>query len=356
MAGLSREQIEIVDVGRLVEDVLAMPQHLEDALWRVESAAVEPVLGVSDDLGPLLVCGMGGSAIGGDLAAAVLGERLLRPLQTVRGYELPMWASPGSVVLCASYSGNTEETLACYEAAGALGALRIAVTTGGRLGAAARDDGVPVIPLPAGLQPRAAVAYMLVAVLEVAAMSGVALRLKTEIDAAASSLVDLAAEWGPDAPADSLAKRVAQRVHKTCVCIYGAGPTAPIAMRWKTQINENSKVPAFWAELPEADHNEICGWDSASSLGSFLAVFLEDADQHPRVRQRAELTASLIEPEAAGTLRLESRGVNRVERVLSLVLLGDLVSIYLAVLRGIDPTPVPMIDRLKAELEREEVV
>lgn len=356
MAGLSREQIETVDVSRIVDDVLAMPQHLEDALWRVESAGLEPVLGASDDLGPLLVCGMGGSAIGGDLAAAVLGERLLRPLQTVRGYELPMWASPQSVVMCASYSGNTEETLACYEAAGALGAIRIVVTTGGRLGESARADGVPVVPLPAGLQPRAAVAYMLVTVLEVAALSRVALHLKTEIDAAASSLVDMAADWAPGAPPDSLAKRVAQRIHKTTVCVYGAGPTAPIAMRWKTQINENAKVPAFWAELPEADHNEICGWDSAASLGSFMAVFLEDSDQHPRVRQRVELTASLIESQAAGTLRIESRGVNRVERVLSLVLLGDLVSIYLAVLRGADPTPVPVIERLKAELAREEVV
>jgi glucose/mannose-6-phosphate isomerase len=355
MPGLTRQEIEMVDRSGQVGDVLALPQHLEDALWRVESAQLERFLGSSDDLAQLLVCGMGGSAIGADLAGAVLGERLLRPMRTVRGYELPGWASPSSVVLCASYSGNTEETLACYDAAGALGAIRIALTTGGRLAAAARDDGVPVIPLPAGLQPRAAVGYMFVAALEVAALSGVALHVKTEIDAAASSLVDLAAEWGPDADSDSLAKRVAQRIHKTCVCMYGAGPTAPVAMRWKTQINENAKVPAFWAELPEADHNEIVGWENASSLGSFMAVFLEDADQHPRVRQRVELTAELIEPQAAGTLRLESRGVNRVERVLSLVMLGDLVSIYLAVLRGSDPTPVPVIERLKAELAREEV-
>jgi glucose/mannose-6-phosphate isomerase len=189
----------------------------------------------------------------------------------------------------------------------------------------------------------------------VAALAGVARHLKTEIDAAASSLTDLAASWGPDADSDSLAKRVAQRVHKTCVCVYGAGLTAPVAMRWKTQINENAKVPAFWAELPEADHNEICGWENAPSLGSFMGVFLEDSDQHPRVRQRVELTAGLIDPNAAGTLRLESQGVNRVERVLSLVLLGDLVSAYLAVLRGTDPTPVPMIERLKEELAREEV-
>jgi glucose/mannose-6-phosphate isomerase len=137
--------------------------------------------------------------------------------------------------------------------------------------------------------------------------------------------------------------------------MYGAVPTTAVANRWKTQLNENSKLPAFAAELPEADHNEIVGWQEAASLCSFTAVFLEDVDQHPRVRQRIELTAALIEPQAAGALRLESIGSNPVERVLSLVLLGDLVSVYLAVLRGIDPQPVEQIERLKAALARAEV-
>jgi len=134
--------------------------------------------------------------------------------------------------------------------------------------------------------------------------------------------------------------------------IYGADLTAPVAYRWKTQINENAKQPAFAAELPEADHNEIVGWEGAPDLGRFLAIFLEDADQHPRVRRRIELTADLIEPGAAGTLRVESRGAAPLDRLLSLVLLGDLASIYLAVLRGLDPTPVTVIERLKVELEQ----
>jgi glucose/mannose-6-phosphate isomerase len=354
MPGLTRDQIESVDAARQIEDVLAIPEHLDDALWRVQSAGLDQTLGQLDGLGPMLVCGMGGSAIGGDLAAAALGDRLTKPMTTVRGYELPSWSSPDSIVLCASYSGGTEETLACYEAAGALGAVRVAVTTGGRLAEAARADGVPVIPIPAGLQPRAAVAYMTVSALEVAAAAEVGQGVRTEIDAAASGLAQLVREWGPDADSDSLAKRVAQRIHRTCVCVYGAGPTTAAAKRWKTQLNENAKVPAFAAELPEADHNEIVGWQNASALGSFMAVFLEDADQHPRVRQRVELTASLIEGEAAGTLRLESVGSNPVERLLSLVLLGDLVSVYLAVLQGTDPTPVLPIDRLKAALARDE--
>ena len=134
--------------------------------------------------------------------------------------------------------------------------------------------------------------------------------------------------------------------------IAGAGLTAPVAYRWKTQINENAKMPCFANELPEMDHNEIAGWQGARELGRFTAVFLDDSDLHPRIRQRIELTRGLIEAQAAGTYRVESIGQNGTERLVSLVLLGDLVSVYLAVLRGVDPSPVPALDRLKSALAR----
>ena len=136
----------------------------------------------------MIVCGMGGSAIGADLAAAALGDRLTRPLVTVRGYGLPSWATPEWTVLCSSYSGNTEETLACFEAAEALGARRIVVSTGGQLVDGAREAGLPVVGLPGIFQPRAAVAYMFTVVAEVAALAGAAPRVHTEIDAAAAFL------------------------------------------------------------------------------------------------------------------------------------------------------------------------
>ena len=352
MPQLSREEIASVDVSMQIDDVLAMPSQLEDALWRVESARVEGAFGQPQSEGGLLVCGMGGSAVGGDLAHAALGSRLTMPLETVRGYELPSWATPEWVVLCASYSGSTEETLACYEAAGALGARRIVVTTGGPLAEMARSDGVPVIGIPSGLQPRAAVAYMLVSTLEVAAFAGVAPRLRTEIDGCSARLGELVEEWGPESPPDSDAKQVAERVNGACICIYGAGPTAAAAYRWKTQLNENAKVPAFAAALPEADHNEIVGWEGVPAIGRFVAIFLEDSEQHPRIRRRIELTAELVAGDCADSLRLESRGDNPLERLLSLVLLGDLVSLYVAILRGVDPAPVQVIERLKAELGR----
>ena len=167
----------------MIDDVLGIPDQLRDALWRIESARLEPA-----EAAGVIVCGMGGSAIGADLAAAALGDRLTRPLVTIRGYGLPSWATPEWTVLCSSYSGNTEETLACFEAAEALGARRIVASTGGALVDGAREAGLPVVGLPGIFQPRAAVAYMFTVVAEVAALAGAAPRVHTEIDAAAAFL------------------------------------------------------------------------------------------------------------------------------------------------------------------------
>ncbi|HEX2015161.1 MAG TPA: bifunctional phosphoglucose/phosphomannose isomerase [Solirubrobacteraceae bacterium] len=345
---LSRESIGSLDTSNQLDDILDLPNHLRDALWRVESAGLKPN-GTSDGL---VVAGMGGSAVGGALASAALGDHASRPILAARAYGLPPWTTPDTTVLCASYSGNTEETLGCYEAAGALGAVRIVATTGGRLADMARADGVPVIPLPGGFQPRAAVGYMMVTALEVAALCGAGPRLTAEIDVAASHTEPLVAEWGPDAPEDSPAKALARGLCDSVPVIAGAGLTGPLAYRWKTQLNENAKLPAFSHELPELDHNEIVGWQSAPGLGRFSAVFLEDTDTHPRVQARIELTEKLIAPFAAATYRVQTRGETALQRVVSLILLGDLVSLYAAILRGVDPGPVEVIDRLKQALSQ----
>jgi glucose/mannose-6-phosphate isomerase len=345
-AVLDRDAVARVDPSGMAGDILDLPAHLGDALWRVESAGLEP----RDTPGGLVVAGMGGSAIGGALARAALGDHASRPILVANTYGLPPWTTPDTTILCASYSGDTEETLACYESAAALGAPRVVVTTGGRLAEMARADDVDVIPLPGGFQPRAAVAYVLVAALEVAALCGAGARLTAEIDVAASHTEGLVAEWGPDAAEDSLAKLIARGLHGSIPVIAGAGLTAPIAYRWKTQINENAKLPAFWHQLPELDHNEILGWDGSGELGRFAAVFLDDSDSHPRIKTRIELTEQLVATHASATFRVQTRGQTTLERVVSLVLLGDLVSLYLAVLRGVDPTPVEAIVALKREL------
>lgn len=355
MAGSSSETTELrldpatiqaVDTSDLLADIIGLPEHLRDALWKVESANLQPW----DSPGGMVVAGMGGSAVGGALARAMLGDHASRPILASRTYGLPAWTTPDTTVLCASYSGDTEETLACYEAAGALGARRVTVTSGGQLAELARADGVPVIPVAGGFQPRAAVAYMTVAALEVARLCGAGPRMGAEIDVAADYLEQLVVEWGADSAEDSEAKMLARALHDSVPCIAGSGLTSPIAYRWKCQFNENAKIPAFTHELPELDHNELVGWQDASSLGRFAAVFLDDSDTPPRVKERIALTSELIGDQATSTHVIESRGRTTVERVFSLVLLGDLLSLYVAVLRGTDPTPVDVIETLKARL------
>jgi glucose/mannose-6-phosphate isomerase len=344
MDALDRAAVAAVDSTNQVDEILGLPDHLRDALWRVDSAAIAP----REAPGGLVVAGMGGSAVGGRLAAGALGSRLRRPLVISDGYVLPGWVGPETLVLCSSYSGSTEETLAAYDDAGERGAQRIAVTTGGPLAERARRDGVPVIPVPGGFQPRAAVGYSLVAALEAAALCGAGPSLRDEVEGAASLAEGLAAEWGPDGPDDGEAKALARRLHGTIPVVAGAELAAAAAYRWKCQINENAGLPAFASVLPELDHNEVVGWPGAD--GRLSAVFLEDPGAHPRNRLRSELTA---EQAAAGTAvveRVTARGESPTERLVSLVLLGDLVSLYLAVLRGEDPASIPPIDALKAAL------
>ncbi len=325
--------------GDMLDAVKAMPDHLRDALWRIETARAATM-----EAPMAFVCGMGGSAIGGDLAVAALSDRLTKPMLVARGYELPAWAPAGSAVLCSSYSGDTEETLACYAAAEALGARRLVATTGGELAEAARADDVPVIGLPAGLQPRAAVGYMFCVAAELAALSLAGPRLHTEIDAAASHLGDAFEA------AESRARDLAGQIGDAIPVIHGSDLTASVAYRWKCQINENAKMPAYSAALPEADHNEIEGW--SGSEGGFSAIFLEDRDQHPRERRRFELTAKAIEPYAAGVINLETEGETRTERVLHTVMLGDLLAIELANARGVDPQAVEVLEGFKKEMGR----
>ena len=342
-AELSRDAIRAIDPKDMLGDVLEQPAHLSDALWRVESADIKRF----EAPGGLAICGMGGSGIGADLAIAAIGDRAKRPISTVRGYELPSWVGEETAVLLSSHSGNTEETLSCYEAAGKVGAKRISVTTGGKLAESARADGVPVIGIPSGMLPRAAVGYGAVCSLEVAAICGAAPSLRSEVDAAAALERKLTDDWGPDAPDNSLAKSLARTLHGSIPVIYGAGMTAAVARRWKSQVNENAKRHGFFAELPEADHNEICAWASGAPLS---VVFLDDDALHPRLRRRIELTAEIAREGAKAVEVVQSVGHTAFERMMSLVFLGDLVSVYLAALDGTDPTPIEVLERFKVEL------
>ncbi|HEY6692898.1 MAG TPA: bifunctional phosphoglucose/phosphomannose isomerase [Solirubrobacteraceae bacterium] len=346
MGSLDVDAVAAVDSTGQAEDMLDLAVHLRDALWRVDSASI----GAIDAPGGLIVAGMGGSAIGGRLASGAIGARARRPIVVADNYALPGWAGPETLVLCSSYSGATEETLSAYDDAAERGAQRVVATTGGALADRARRDDVPVIPIPSGFQPRAAVGYSLVAALEAAAVCGAAPSLRAETEAAADLAERLAEEWGPEGPEDGAAKALARQLHGTVPVIAGAGVGVAAAYRWKCQINENAALPAFASAVPELGHNEVVGWPAARELGRFSAVFLDDPGAHPRNVLRTELLAGQVAGWADVVERVAPHGESAVERIVSLVLLGDLVSLYLAVLRGEDPVAIAPIDALKAAL------
>lgn len=323
----------------MIDDILGIPEQMRDAVWRVQSAG----LSAHPDAPGVLICGVGGSAIGGDLAAAALGDRRTKPVVTVRSYRIPPWAGSEWLVLCSSYSGETVETLNCMREAAAAGNPRISATTGGTLAEIAREGGDPVIGLPSVFQPRAAVGYMFVVAAEAAALAGAGPRVHDEIEAAAAFLDESKDEL------TELAGEIAAKIERTIPVIHGCDLTVPVARRWKTQINENAKHPAGFSELPEAGHNELEGW-TETDAGLLSAVFLEDADQPDRERRRVELTADLIAGREAKVVRVETRGETRIARMMWAVMLGDLVSVKLAGCLGSDPEPVAALDHIKNQL------
>ena len=342
---LDRASLGEHDTTDQLTDVLALPEHLRDALWKAESAN----LGTWDSPGGLVVAGMGASAMGGLLARVALADHASRPIFVSRAYGLPPWTTPDTTVLCASYSGETEETLACFEAAGALGAKRIVVTTGGALARAAREEGVPVIPIAGGLRSSTAVGYVVAATLEVAAACGIGPSMTAELDVTAEHLEALVSEWGPEGAEGSELKALARALHGTIPVLVGAGLTTPLASRAKDQINRLARTPAFASELPDLGHDEIAGWERAERLGRFSAVFLDDADTHPRVRALQQRTAELVGARGVATQQLATRGESAVERVLSGVLAADLLALYLGHLGGVDPSAPSDVERLQAE-------
>jgi glucose/mannose-6-phosphate isomerase len=301
----------------------------------------------------IVVLGMGGSAIGGELAAGYLADELAVPMASVRDYDVPTYVGPSTLVIASSYSGNTEETLAAYNGAATRGARIICSTTGGELAARAEAAGHDLIRIPKGLPPRAALAYSLVPLIVVLGRLGLVADRGREIDSAAASAAGAARLFGLETPAASNpAKDLAAWLHGRAAFVYGVAPrTSVVATRWVGQLAENSKILAHAGELPEMNHNEIVGWSRPGAMANAARiVFLRDVDDHPRSARRIEITRDALESRGVATREVESFGESRLARILSLVSLGDFASYYLAALDSVDPTPVEPIDRLKRAL------
>lgn len=303
----------------------------------------------ADAIDSVVIAGMGGSAIAGDLLIGAFWDRLRKPVQVVRGYSLPGWAGERTLVIGSTFSGTTEETLTCTMDAVDRTCPAIGVSTGGKMTAFYRPQGVPVVEPPASPMPRAAGVQMLACLLVICERMGVLPALDADLAEGRERLQAAVAAYGPEVPvADNPAKQVAGHLEGKLPLIWGAQMTAPIAYRWKCQINENANLPAFDAAFPEHNHNEIVGMEGFPGLGVRPhVVILRDPRQHRQIERRFGVAADLLAPYIDGVTQVTADGRTDLARLLDLVLLGDYGSMYLAVLRHVDPGPIELIGRLK---------
>ena len=298
----------------------------------------------------VLVAGMGGSASSGDLLAGCAAERLDVPVIVHRGYGLPTMAGERDLVIASSYSGDTVESLSAAEAALSRGCPLVAVTSGGRLAALARERGVPRVTLPAGLMPRMALGYLFFPLLGILKSADLHVVKAAEIDEAFSVVDALAGELHPARPtATNEAKRLARAIGDSLPVVYGGPITGTVAYRWKTDLEENAKTFAVAGVLPEMNHNEIEAW-SAPLARQLSLVLLRDGEEGREIARRFGLLRELIGSGAAGVVEASTRGDSVIARLLSLASLGQWTSYYLAILRGVDPWSVPVLDALKGRM------
>jgi len=344
------------------------PQDMMGAILGLpEQCEAAKSIGLAADLGAVpgrpfasvILAGLGGSAIGGDLLRSCYGPHLRCPFEVARDYHLPAYVGPNTLVFASSNSGNTEETLSSYDQARRAGATIVAFTTGGELEKRARRDGVPVVLFPGGLQPRAAIGNSFVPLIVASARIGLmSSALVDDIDEAVAVMRGVRDRCNPDAPdGQNEARRLAGAWQGRLPVIYGSqGERGFAAYRWKTQINENAKAYAISNVFPELNHNETVGWAGAHGQGapesSLRVCILRDDREPAHIRRRVELTKKILAEHADGVDESWAVGESALARMMSLVYLGDFASCYLAYAYGEDPTPVKVIDWLKSELAK----
>lgn len=340
--------LRATDPGDMLNVVTALASHVRDAHAAGLAAASLPDL---DGVTAVVFCGMGGSAVAGDVLKHACRDVLRVPVDVNRSPLLPAFAGSDTLVVVSSYSGNTSETLSSFRDAVARGCRIVAVTSGGTLGAECVQHDLPVVPVPAGFQPRAALGHLAFAMLGALETAGLLPSLSSDVAEAADVLDALAAELGPDVPlVSNPAKATAERIGERVPVVWGAeGIGALAAMRWKTQLNENGKIPAWHASMSELDHNEVVGWTVPYGAGHAVLGLRHDGE-HAGSQARFPLSAQIALDAGATYEEIQARGRSALARLLSLIAFGDFVSCYVGLRRGLDPTPVVVIDRLKAAL------
>jgi glucose/mannose-6-phosphate isomerase len=342
--------VVVLDTLGMFDLAEGLPEQVETAVRasrRLEGLPEAPVIEA------VVVLGMGGSGMAGDVVSAVAAPLMPVPVVVVKSYECPAFVDEGTLVFAISASGNTEETIQAASDAAVAGAHMVVVTGGGELAHLATSWGAPLIGVPTDIpQPRAAIGAMALPPIVVLEEMGLFRGASYWIDAAVDQLkrrrdaLSLAGD-------SSAAADVARRIGATIPVIHGGGSVgAAAAQRWRTQINENAKAPAFSGTEPELCHNEVCGWGQHSALTrqALTAVALRHEGEHPQVSRRFDLVAEILDGEVADRIEVRAEGDGDLAQLFDLILFGDYVSLWMAAEAGIDPGPVEVLVELKRRL------
>jgi glucose/mannose-6-phosphate isomerase len=345
----SVERIRAADPDDMLSRIKDLPKQLRDAWAIAGKATIAPAY---SDVRNITVAGMGGSAIGGDLAAALLADELKVPMNVHRDYGLPAYIGRDSLVIVSSFSGNTEETLSGFEEARKRGAKVLAITTGGKIAELAHASNFPVVTFSYKAQPRAALGYSLGLVLGVLAKLGFTRDLSDDIEAALSDLAKLEERVHEGARTND-AKKMALELQGRIPFAYGAGVMGVMARRVKGQWNENAKNWSAFDVMSELNHNAVVGFEHPPVAKEALTVLLLRSDRdNPRHKLRFEVTRELLDRARIPHKTLQFAGRNMLSEVLQMVYFTDYVSFYVALLNGADPSPVKSIDYLKDRLAK----
>lgn len=355
---MNLDQAEIypqIDPQNMLAEINSLPEQLLNAWQQGLTEADFFPAGQGAACQRILVTGMGGSAIGADLVAAYVAPFCRLPLFVSRDYDLPAWASGAeTLVIASSHSGNTEETLSATQQALERGCRLLALCTGGKLAALAAEQHFPAWKFTHAGQPRAAVGFSFGLLLAALQRLGQIPDQDAALRAAVAAMQAQKTSLTSDIPvSQNPAKRMAGQLIGRHVTIFGAGLHAPIARRWKGQINEIANALAQFEALPEADHNTLQGLEAPQEiLTRGMALFLRAASDHPRNRLRIELTRQAFMLEGLNTDFLDARGETRLEQLWTLLHFGDYLAYYLAIAYGIDPTPIAALTNFKAAMSR----
>lgn len=337
-----------LDAQGMAAHIDGLPQQLQAAWQLAQRLPLPAAAGVQN----IVICGMGGSAIGGALLQSLVAEQCTLPIFSVRDYQLPAFVGPNSLVVCASHSGNTEETLAAFEAAHACGAKLIVISTGGQLAQRAAQTGCTYWPFAYASQPRAALGYALMLPLGLLARLGFIPDPTALVEEAVAALLAQQPALCRESPAvANPAKRLAGQMVDRKVLLFAAEPLTAVARRWRGQIAENAKASAQTDELPEMNHNAIAGIERPEALitRSFV-LFLNSTLYHPRNAARLQWTHAHFMQSGYNCDAVAAAGSGRLAQMLSVLHFGDYVSYYLAIANGVDPTPIDVLLRLKAHM------